>query len=226
MKNKIYSKAISISFGVIIILFLTVFYISAWTDPTAVPPGGNVSAPINVGGSLQAKEGVLVLQRQGLLPSLETHGSTLLSTNSGMVGIGTTNPTEKLDLNGNFVMTGYLNFNSDENNIFFNNNGSGNVYFWQNGIPFFEIDSAFGNLIFRPVAGTGEFIWQSKMGNNTWMTLSYEGKLGIGTENPQAQLEVVGGPIKATGGFILETRNSDVSNPETGQMWLRTDINP
>ena len=52
----------------------------------------------------------------------------------------------------------------------------------------------------------------------------YKGLVGIGTAAPGAKLEVVGGPIKATGGLIIETRNDDPDSPETGRMWLRTDI--
>jgi len=50
------------------------------------------------------------------------------------------------------------------------------------------------------------------------------GNVGIGTTSPSKKLEVVGGPIKATGGLIIETRTSDPASPETGRMWLRTDI--
>jgi hypothetical protein len=50
------------------------------------------------------------------------------------------------------------------------------------------------------------------------------GNVGIGTAAPAKSLEVVGGPIKATGGLIIETRASDPSptNVETGRMWLLT----
>jgi len=50
------------------------------------------------------------------------------------------------------------------------------------------------------------------------------GKVGIGTMEPGAKLEVVGGKIKATDGLIIETRTSDPTSPVTGQIWLRTDI--
>jgi len=37
-------------------------------------------------------------------------------------------------------------------------------------------------------------------------------------------LDVVNAPIKAEGGLIIETRTTDPSTPETGRMWLRTDL--
>jgi hypothetical protein len=37
-------------------------------------------------------------------------------------------------------------------------------------------------------------------------------------------VRVEGGPIKATGGLIIETRTSDPPSPAVGQIWLRTDL--
>ena len=48
------------------------------------------------------------------------------------------------------------------------------------------------------------------------------GNVGFGTLTPTTKLEVVGGPIKATGGLIVETRASDPASPATGALWLIT----
>jgi hypothetical protein len=63
-------------------------------------------------------------------------------------------------------------------------------------------------------AGSSLFNWDNT--NN---------QLSIGTPTtPSASLEVTGGPIKATGGLIIETRTSDPASPVSGQIWLRTDL--
>jgi len=62
-------------------------------------------------------------------------------------------------------------------------------------------------------------LW-SRSGYNVYRSA---GKVGIGTANPASKLEVQGGPIKATGGLIIETRTSDPPSPAVGQIWLRTD---
>jgi hypothetical protein len=56
MKNitqplKVIALALTLSIGI--------SYVSAWTAPTATPPGGNVAAPINVSSSSQIKTGDL-----------------------------------------------------------------------------------------------------------------------------------------------------------------------
>lgn len=77
--------------------------VKAWTTPPATPPDGNVAAPLNVGGDGQVKTGGLSLG--GLVVD-----STTLVVDAGndRVGIGTAEPTTKLDINGQIRIRGGL----------------------------------------------------------------------------------------------------------------------
>jgi hypothetical protein len=71
---------------------LSVNYLfAAWVGPTQAPPGGNTPAPVHVGLITQTKDGGLIV---GALRSL------LDVYVDGKVGIGTTNPSEALEVAG------------------------------------------------------------------------------------------------------------------------------
>lgn len=89
--SKIVALAVVLSFGL--------SYVYAWTAPTATPPTGNVSAPINTGDNTQYKAGNLVLN-DSLLPF--TNGLIVLN---GKVGIGTASPAQKLSVAGTIEST-------------------------------------------------------------------------------------------------------------------------
>ena len=55
MEKKISPKITALTFGVLIVCFGIAFYIVAWQEPTATPPGGNVATPINTGSTAQSK---------------------------------------------------------------------------------------------------------------------------------------------------------------------------
>lgn len=92
------TKSIALILGVLAMSFLVGYLVLAWTEPTTTPPGGNVPAPLNVGNVGQSKVGGLILN---------TGGAPIgLIVDKGNVGIGITNPGEKLDVQGGGVKIG------------------------------------------------------------------------------------------------------------------------
>jgi hypothetical protein len=84
------------------------------------------------------------------------------------------------------------------------------------------------NTLTISATGGGSSPWTIS-GNKIYYNPGSAGKVGIGTNDPQTTLHVNGavtaeGPIKATGGLIIENRTSDPPAPVNGQIWLRTDL--
>ncbi len=81
-----------------IILGLSIQFTKAWTEPTAIAPNGNVGAPINTGDNSQYKAGAL-----GIGKVLHGYSNAVFD---GNVGIGTIDPSEKLDVQGGRLRVG------------------------------------------------------------------------------------------------------------------------
>ena len=99
-------------------------------------------------------------------------------TSAGNVGIGTTSPGKKLEVNGTFKATGDASIDGTGNLTIRNQSatGSGVVFIdnvWQGGIEHIS-----GNLYFR--AG----------GQVDRMTIKTGGNVGIGTTSPEVKLEI------------------------------------
>jgi len=80
---------------------------SAWTEPTSLPPDGNVSPPINISDTGQTKTGYLMLQGAIYAPIFYDKTDTSYYINpggqsifEGPIGIGTSTPAYKIDVWG------------------------------------------------------------------------------------------------------------------------------
>ncbi|MDD5145933.1 MAG: hypothetical protein PHF44_03785 [Candidatus Pacebacteria bacterium] len=97
-------KNCSLITSVFVMSFLVGYSVLSWTGPTGTAPASNVSAPINVSSTAQTKSGSLTI------PILYDSDNNIYYINSastgtaalfaGSVGIGTTSPGAKLDVNG------------------------------------------------------------------------------------------------------------------------------
>lgn len=198
-------KKITPFFGFLIISFIIIGYlVFAWTEPSLVPPDGNVPAPLNTSINAQAKEGALVVGNNSSV-------TTGLIVRYGNVGIGTTSPTSPLHV----VYSGntYINFQNTSAGTFGGlvlYNGSTPVYFATNGamLSFFVGD-----------------------GSQQDMVITNVGNVGIGTTAPATRLEVQGGAlcVRSGTGVSCNTTSGSVSAQYfyyISDLRLKTNIQP
>lgn len=181
-----YSKFLLPIFGFVLAVVFNNFVLG-FTEPTTAPPGGNVSAPVNVGSTEQVKSGGLgsstnIILRQSGNPDykLNNSGGTLhfkctdsarsecaidvsnsatrlVIGQDGNVGIGTTAPGYKLTVTGGDIAFGTV----------------GSVL---------RMAPATGGA---GVATTGsDLYFFNGAGNEARMTITSAGNVGIGTSTP------------------------------------------
>lgn len=85
MLNFLKKNLIGLIFGILVICFVIGFYIFAWTEPTSLPPGGNVSVPLNTSLSSQNKAGDLTVVNLNAATFRET-GTDYLIDPGGALG--------------------------------------------------------------------------------------------------------------------------------------------
>jgi len=143
--------------------------------------------------------GGMAFHKDGAFSPLQIKNDGTIFMNTANVGIGTTNPLAKLEVH-------YVEGGRGIESV----GPTGNSHFpWTDGNIYISGE----DIVFRNSSNAVKMMIDGSTGN-----------VGIGTSSPSQKLEVVGGPIKATGGLIIETRTNDPVNPETGRMWLRTDL--
>lgn len=115
---------------------------------------------------------------------ITNNNETARVTTAGNVGIGTTTPGEKLEINGNLKMTGTANIYTGSGALWLGNSSQAGMNF--------QIDNT-------------SFNWYSgASGNANIMTLTNSGSLGVGTANPGTKLDVIGaGRFGDNGGIQL-----------------------
>jgi hypothetical protein len=79
MPKIISPKIIALTFGVLVIVFLAAFYISAWTEPTGAPPTSNASTTINVSANPQIKEGALQVNGFKNIGTTDVSGNKIIN---------------------------------------------------------------------------------------------------------------------------------------------------
>jgi hypothetical protein len=99
---------------------------------------------------------------------------------SGNVGIGTTNPSEALEVNGNIAFTGPANL---QNIDFLNGRAGDRLNFLDN--------AGNGSLIYESTSGANVARFSGQAPGNS-LRITDNGNVGLGTSNPGAALEVAG----------------------------------
>lgn len=123
-----------------------------------------------------------------------TSGANLYWNGTGNLGIGLTNPTQKLEVNGSTRVSGYLSVNNSGGNW----NGGG-LRFKANDNITDDAQVTQGNdgtLCFRSpssnISGSGGYQFYSSSGTNVICRMLDNGNVGIGTSSPSSTLDVNG----------------------------------
>lgn len=154
------------------------FVFAQWSPPSEGPTGGNVHVPLNVGPIGQIKQAGLNLITGTAQNAffIETDQSSMVVKRSGNVGIGTTNPGARLEVNGKVKITDGTQ--GDGKVLTSDANGLASWATPSGGLP-----SGTNGQTLRHNGST--WIGSSNIFNNGT-------NVGIGTDNPGAKLDVNG----------------------------------
>ena len=127
-----------------------------------------------------------------------------VDTTNGFVGIGTTGPGSKLDVEGN------IRFGDSTNGYAYLNSGS-----WGTEIGFIDTSD---NAIAVKYADTGKYQFGGTLGGTDGIIVDNAGKVGIGTTTPTAVLHLKAGTATASTAPLKFTTGTNLTTPEAGAM--------
>ena len=177
-------KPALLSASVIIMSLAASLIFADWQEPAVAPPSGNVSAPVNVSGTGQAKAGALTVQGNLTAPIfydfndsnyyINPAGQTSLS---GPVGVGTAYPDADLDVRSGDGRGIYLK------SIFSGLDGDA-------GIAMLDTSPRVTGAILGGSTKSLRFFTESIASSSERMRITSEGKVGIGTTAPNNIIQV------------------------------------
>lgn len=222
MKNN-FSKNISLVFSVLAVSMIAGSVVIAWTEPGTAPSGGNVAAPVNTSSAAQTKLGDLGFQSGASKPyAIHMDGASLslvdgtsgserfIIGQNGKVGIGTTAPSQLLEIDGsapNTITTPIKIWNDAAGGSV--PLGGVAIDFSDTGIPLVP-DVTSGRIanVRTDRAFTGDsdlaFSTYSNGVLNEAVRIQDTGNVGIGTAAPGQKLTVSNGNL----GLVQEARPS------------------
>jgi len=197
MSQKVSPKLLTLAFSVLALCFLAIFYIFAWTEPSVAPPGGNVAAPINVSSTAQTKTGRLSFTE--FYDSNNTSyyvnpAGTISAILAGNVGIGTTSPPSQL-----------LEVSGVDAKTLVTGSRAGAI----------QLRESFGTVTWSEWQQYHDVLRLNANDGTTTradlITITADGKVGIGTTNPDRPLVVKGSASGVHSAAFVELNNIGVA---------------
>lgn len=131
-----------------------------------------------------------------------------VDTSSDRVGVGTTSPNQKLDVNGNIQLAqyGYIYFGSNSSNQFRLSNSLSGSQITQTGSGNLELQSASNSIYF-------------KSGGTTKAVITSAGNFGIGTTSPSDKLHIedLSPALKILSNLLYGTSSINMGNGLTNE---------
>lgn len=183
----------------IIGFLLLVTIVSAYSSPTASPPGGNVTPPLNTGGTAQTKSGNLTVNALGI-----TGAGTVLQLPSGSAFIGTS--TRRWTIGASDTTIGAWLRNDGLNAVLSTNVGSLFLGFSGNAAKTIHIGNGNPGVVqVAGNAGAGRLVVSSA--GNVGIRTAPNAAYGLHVGNVVARFDnnvAVGGTITASGTIMAQ----------------------